>query len=488
MKKVDNIETHVSKFSKDKLITPAVFAGVTAIGVAGCYTGLLPELLDSRHVVSPPVLDNAVEGMVTINDGLRSTAPFIALGMAGMLTSQAVKARFNSKERMLNTLSNAEYSGVDDIVDSHDKTSRFSSVRKMIGGAAIISATLIMSTSGLEKEISNGPNRPVGALVSLLSDNDPSPLILLEESKLDEPSTISLMDSSIVSQKKMSAFIKEMSDSQASVAPFDKDFMKANGNSAMEFSIPDEIFEQASGVQLDQAYAAVPVIVDKGLGVHIGDSVAINDTLTNVVGVESGIAQQNRNIVILSDTDMKEKLRENTNDSYFGAVISGASLEDMSELMNRPEFDGLSVITREQFLENNKDFWSTNGTPIILILMGTIAILTGSTIAGQRRSALQRNAREIGMLNASGVGMKDIASIERRRAVRNSLYATAVAIPFGVGLNAAFNATVPGLSSAVDARGITVAAAVTGASSLIASGRSMKKFTKQLNLSQAVKG
>lgn len=488
MNKRINREKRQSKTSKEELIAPAVFAGITAVGAAGYYTGILPELLDSQHVINPSVIDGAVDGMVTVNEAIRQTSPIVALTMAGAIAAHALKARFSTKDRMLNKLSHIEYSGIDDIVDSNEKTSKISFLRKSIGGVAVLSATLIMSTSGLEKEITNGPNRPTEALVSTLSHNDSSPLVLLEESEVDRPSEISLMDSSIIPRKKMNAFIKKAGESQISVMPFSRDFMNVNGGSAMELSVPDEIFERAVSTEVDQDCSTVPVIVDQGLGAQVGDSVDINGTLAEVVRTESNIAQQNRNIVLLSDTDMKECLRENTDKAYFGAVISGSSIEAMNELMKDENFDGMSVITKKQFFENNKDFWSANGTPIILILMGSIAVLGGIAGAKQRSSALRRNAREIGMLNANGVSMDDIAAIERRRTLRESLYSTGVAVPLGIGMTAAFNASVPGLSASIDVRAVTVAAAITGASSLIASQRAVKGFSKHLDIPQAVKG
>ena len=161
MNKRINREKRSSNFSKEKLIAPVTFAGFAAIGAAGYYTGVLPELLDSQFSLNPPVLDGAVDGMIATNEGIRYAAPIVAAGMVGTVTAHALKARFNTKDRMLNKLSHVEYSGVDDIVDSNEKSSKFASVKKTLGGVAIVSATLIMSTTGLEKEISNGPIAPL---------------------------------------------------------------------------------------------------------------------------------------------------------------------------------------------------------------------------------------------------------------------------------------------------------------------------------------
>ena len=477
-----------NRISKEKLIAPAAAAGVTAIGAVGYYSGVLPELLDSQLSLNPRVLDGAVDGMVTVNETIRQSSPVIALSMIAMLTTHKLKAKVNPRQHTLDKLSHIEYSGIDDIVDSQEKKSKFTPIKKAVGGVALVSATLIMATTGLEKEVSNGPNRPTEAMIHFLSQEDSNPLILLEESESDTSSNLSLMAASSIPEQKMDKIIRKATSEGAQVAPFNRDFMSVNGRSAMEFSIPNEVFEAASDVEIDQSCSTVPVIVDSTLGAKAGEIIDINGTSAQVVKVESGIAQMNRNIVLLADTDMKDCLKEGTDNSYFGAVISGSSMESVSGLIEDNDLTGVSVITKEQFFENNRDFWRANGTPIILILMGSVAVLGGAAVANERRSALQRNAREIGMFNAAGVSMKDIQSIETRRALRESLYATALATPLGVGVSAAFNASVGGLSTSIDARGVAVAAVVTGASSLIASQRAVKGFSKQLDITQAVKG
>ena len=95
-------------------------------------------------------------------------------------------------------------------------------------------------------------------------------------------------------------------------------------------------------------------------------------------------------------------------------------------------------------------------TPLILQLILYIALFSGFAAAGERQSSLQRNSREIGMLNATGVDFAVLKAVERRRALRTTLKATLVAAPVMVPVAAAFNASELGVHIGVGVTEVTV--------------------------------
>src|SRR3989344_1419852 len=95
---------------------PLAAVSVTGLGVAGYYTGVLPDLMNTQIVPESSAIDGAVNAMVTANEGIRTAAPIGAIGMVAMGTYYSVAGHFNSKQNAINHLSRTEYSGIDDVV------------------------------------------------------------------------------------------------------------------------------------------------------------------------------------------------------------------------------------------------------------------------------------------------------------------------------------------------------------------------------------
>ena len=92
------------------------------------------------------------------------------------------------------------------------------------------------------------------------------------------------------------------------------------------------------------------------------------------------------------------------------------------------------------------------------------------------------------MLNAAGVSMKDIKKVETRRALSETLRATAVAAPLAPLVAAAFNAAEVGLKVGVGPREIFVGSSLTLVAKVVGARTAANKVEKSLDLSQAVKG
>lgn len=471
-------------------VAVAAATGLTTLG-AGYLAhkhGIDANILNSQIIPQPPTRPEVVDGMVAVNEGIRSAAPVVALGAFGTAAYFSITGRIGRKNRALNKLSKTEYSGVDDIqtlketetlVDhAKERVSKF----KKGAGIAALAIVLTSATSGVEHEVSNGPLRPIDAVASLISPGADDYTLILQ----DEKNTF--MDDSAVAPGSMQSIVTAGADAGMIIVPFSKELMNIDGKSALEVSLPDEVFESLAGVEVDDSCDTVPVIVDQTVGVPKGAITDINGIDVQVVSIKEDMAQMNRSIAIVSDTDMKECLQDGADSSYFGAFVQNGTPEAVKELLRENGASELSVVTEASFLENNRDFWRANGTPVLLQLIALIAIFGGLAAAGERKNALQRNVKEIGIMHAAGVDIGDIRAIEDRRALSETIRATIMAAPAVPVVAAAFNAAELGMKVGVGPRELAVGSMVTLGAKIVASRRAVKSFENNLDLSQAVKG
>lgn len=472
----------------DKLRTRTARVGVGATTVVGGYFAYkygVSDLLDTQFVPQPDTYPQVVEGMVAVNEGIRIAAPVVGMGMLSTALYFGAAGRLSKKEKTLNRLAKTEYSGVDDIASSdHSSSIIFERIKKFRTGigVAALGAVLTMSVSGVENDITNGSLRPIDAVTSQFVPDGESYHMLLQS----EGNTF--MDTSSIPKTQLDAVVLNGQAMGIDVIPFKKELMNINDTSAIELSVPDTAFTSLTSVEIDESCDTIPAIVDDTLGAKVGSTIDINGQSAQVVRVTDDAAQMNRSIAIVSDSDMN-CLKEDTDSSYYGAIIPGASAQDIEELLAF-DYDNrdIAVVSEADFKENNRDFWRANGTPIILILMGSIAILGGVAAANERKNALQRNIREIGMLNAAGVSMEDIKKVETRRALSETIRATMVAGPVAPLVAAAFNAAEVGLKVGVGPREVFVGGALTLAAKTIGARRAVDVIEKKIDLSQAVKG
>lgn len=473
---------------KNAAAATVIGAGTIVAGAAGYKYGILPDFLDTQIVPQPPTRSEVVEGMVVANEGIRAAAPVVALGAIATGMYYSVAGRLSAKNRALSKLSKTEYSGVDDIQHTYDRSTLTGRSKERVSrfrrGAGIAALAIVLSsaTSGVEHEVSNGPLRPIDAVAELLNAGDTDYSMILQ----DENNTF--MDDSVISPYAMREVVEKADSQGITVVPFTKDLMNVNGKSAIEISLPDQVFEELADVEIEDICKTVPVIVDETVGAEVGDTIDINGVDAQVVSVKNDMAQMNRSIAIVSDTDMKACLKDGLDSSYFGAFIPDITPEQAENLLSGTDLERADVVSEADFKENNRDFWRANGTPVLLQLIAYIAIFGGMAAAGERKSALQRNVKEIGIMHASGVDIKDIQAIENRRALSETFRATVLAAPAVPVVAAAFNAAELGMKVGAGPRELAVGSVITLGAKMIASRRAVKSFENNLELSQAVKG
>lgn len=456
--------------------------GLVAVVLAGAVLALggSADVLDPTEVAPRPgFVPGAVDALVAIVRAVRAVAPFVALVGLGVYFATRVLGALDPRRRTVARLARIEYSGIDQVSGRESSRGPVQWVRRQVRGTglAVLAVVLVGATSGIENEVTNGPLRPVEALTDTLADGRPITFVL-------QSPDITFMDDSAIEVARMDDLV---ADAPFPVIPFGKHLFNLDGRSALQLSIPDDAFEQLSGEAVSSSCVGRTVLVDDTVGSEVGDTISLNGTQLLVAGVLDGVAQMNRSIAILADSTVRDCVLHGTSSAVFGAIALTGDRDAVENVLVRARIEA-SAVTEAHFLEQNRDFWRANATPLILQLILYIALFSGFAAAGERQSALQRNIREIGMLNATGVDFRALQAIEMRRALSITVRATVLAAPLMVPVALAFNASELGVQIGVGLTEVSVGFSLTLIAMLAASRRALSQFRRRLDLPMAVKG
>ncbi len=453
---------------------------ITALWALLLTSPVRDTISDASVTPLPGFVRGAVDALVAVVNALRVVSPFIMVAALVMFGWFALVGNSSQRGRTLNRLSKTEYAGIDHVNGAGESGPRL--VRMVTSfvsgtGLAILAVVLVGATSGIEHEVTNGPLRPIDALTDLVGSGTAVSYVF-------QSPEITFMDDSSISVEEMDKFVVE---SPVPVMPFGKHLFNLDGMSGLELSVPQQAYERVAGITEPETCSGRTVIVDDTVGAQVGDTVDLNGVPLRVAKVEDGIAQMNRSIAILSDATVRDCILKDTSTAYFGALVVSTDLGQVTDAIEEAGLQA-SAVSAASFRENNRDFWRANATPLLLQLIIYIALFSGFAAAGERQSVLQRNSREIGMLNATGVDFGALKAIERRRALRTTIKATLIAAPLMVPVAAAFNASELGVQIGVGLTEVTVGFSLTLVAMLLASHRALGQFRRTLDLPLAVKG
>lgn len=464
---------------------------IAAIIVGLHWLGVDQNVVDWKLTPQPKSLSQVVDLLVSINQGLREAAPPLALAALAIILWFNVAGWSGGRQAVLNRMARAEFSGIDQLhktsntPSSRGRLPRWLSMRSFFAGTsvAVLAIILIGSTSGVESEVSNGPLRPIDSMLDVVAGPNPQPLLILQGPK------ITFMDDSLIDKPTMDRLVQDAPSQGLDMVPFGKHLFNINGKSGLEVSLPDEVFQRLGSSFRPRSCSEASAIVDDTVGASRDQWVSLNGVKVRVAAVRNDMAQMNRSIAILSDSDTRKCIQGGLSQSYFGAIVRTGTMSETEQAIDKAGLNGkVAVVSLADFKENNRNFWRANATPILLQLIAYIGLFCGFAAAGERRSILQRNIREIGMLNAAGVSFRTIRAIERRRAFRETFKALLIALPVMPLVAWAFNAAELGMKVGVGPREASVGFVITLAAKLFAGRRALTSFEKRLDLPQAVKG
>jgi hypothetical protein len=473
-------------------------AGVVGVGAlvfahrAGVDAQVISDIFDSKISPTPPVSEEIVDGFVAVNNGLRAVAPPVLLGGLGFRALQRWRSGADEHQAALEEMASIDYSGTDSLTDAPAvERKSFGRVRSAIGrvtagvGVAALTALFAGGSSGVEDEVSNGPLRPVEAVFDSYSVADSSRHIIVQSE------TSTFMGDSYIDTEAMDLLAAQAQTEGVTIVPFSKSLPEVDGRSGLVITMPDSMFGQQTGLaDTDPSCETVSVISDEATPVGIGETIDINGLEATVGAKIEDTAQMNRDVAIMSQSDFNNCVAGTEDPKYFGAIVSGEgageTVHQLSEELGVSEQS--VVITEEQFEQNNRSFWQKNGTPILLELIAYGGAIGAFAIASERRAAMQRHVREIGTMAAKGIDMARIRSIEVRRAMKDTAKATLIAAPLMPAMAALFNAAEQGLRVGVGLREVAVGYTVALAAKMTGSIRAVRKFGKNLDKAEAVRG
>lgn len=436
------------------------------------------RLADATITPLPGFVPGAVDALVAVTNGVRAVAPLITVGAVVAMVAVVIAGWGSERQAAINRLSTMDYTGIDHL-DRAPRGGLLATIRGWLTGTALATLAIVLvgATSGIEDEVTNGPLRPVDALIAQVSGG---PVSFVYQGP-----HITFMDDSTVSPDDIDQLAAA---SDAPVVPFGKHLFNLNGTSAIQLSVPDDVFAGLAGRPEPAGCDGRGIVVDDTVGAAVGETVTVNGIPFTVRGVADGIAQMNRSVAIVAESAVRRCVLGGTATGYFGALVATGDTEVVAADLGQAGLAELAAVSEADFKEENRDFWRANATPLLLQLILYLALFSGFAAAGERQSALQRTSREIGMLHAAGVDFAVLRAVEVRRALRTTLIATVLAAPLMVPVAAAFNASELGVQIGVGPIELAVGVSLTGTAMVLASLRSMRQFRRSLDLPLAVKG
>lgn len=478
--------------------------GATAAAAAGLLawrSGFNPadyvSAEEGKLVLQPEVVPSGINALIAANDAARNYAPYVAgAGLAGLATVYGL-SKTNERVGATYRMSNIDYDGAQNRGESSGTrkdrlgTRIKNGVGRTLAAGGIVgiaTAGMAAGASGLQEDIAEGGNRPVEALFdnfAEFADASGFENTYTQQNILLQEGGSHFMNDSAVERQQLDELSVVAAERGIAIIPFNKLLPNINdGNTdraAIVTSIPDAWFEEATGRSIDTSCDTVPVILGEATGKKAGEAVTINGIGAQVAAVVGGnIEQMNRDVGVVSDTDMRECLLLGHNEAAFGAVVLGGKVEEVQQLLEERGMGNLAeVISKEEFMQNNREFWDKNGTPLLLQMILEIGALGGAAMAALRSGQIQAGTRKMGALNALGVDQATFSRIELLRAGREAAWATAYGTPVALGLTAVSNALVTGLNAGVGPKEIAVGGALMLTAKGIGSARAVSKFGDQ---------
>lgn len=459
----------------------SLVATATAIGAAYKY-GM--PVFDAKIVPDVPVVPAVTEGIRQANDTIRTAAPGALIGGLGMQVYFKAKSLVTRNGKGVAEAARQEYRP-----DARaSRRNRFGILGKGLLLAAT-SATLIAAASGIEDEVSNGPNRPIAAVFGIANKYGNNPTLVAQDE------LAMFMNESFVSSADIAAVEGAIAEQGGLAAPIDTSFVQVRGGSVntpgLTLTVTAPVFEAIAGEQAadTDCEQPIPVIADAEVGVETGDQITLNEVPARVVAVTEDITSMNRaGIIAESDSFSRCVEREDPEvSSKFGVLVTGLETSEVKTALTDAELSHLSVLSEEQFTENNRSFWKNNGTPIILQLMTYLGAYAAVAIKSSKRASLEASSRQIGMLDAAGVRAKTLRSVETVRALKESTKAAGVAAVTAPAFAAVINAAEFGLKVGVGLREVAVGYLFTAAAKTFGARRAITRHFKANNTSEVLR-
>jgi hypothetical protein len=434
-----------------------------------------PHLQDQRIAQQMPFSEAAQHAVESIDDGL------VGVGEVGfpaaLLVIGGVKvgARHRKSWRAIDRLSSND-------MNNGQVDENASSWRRAAAKVSLISvagAGLGALTAGsVGTEITDGPGRPAEGLSKLVPGNEWAVQYL---------GTMPMTQSGI-GQKMTSAIEQKANERGVRVHPFDLNLgvLDYKGKTLTDLVAGVEV---PAGSPLkweaSQGCAVVPAMVDKAAGIPVGAELTANGVPIHVVAETTGMSAINRIGVVMDAKAEKACLKQDAEAPNHAitmetdhATAVGIVNEAKAEAGNQP----IAVESKQEYLEDSKDFWRANVKPITNILALASVTMAGVSMAGAMGSRLIRNRSGWATKLANGVTVNQLRATELLRSVKEGVVTSALGAALTFPGTMLVNTLESGLKTGVGFREVMIASSIGIVGAVLGGASKLRKISKLINV------
>lgn len=434
----DSIARQIEQVEHNSSIV-RIAVGVGFVAAAGAAIYGATQLDDARFAQQMPFSEQAQDAVNKIDDGL-AVAGMIGLpvALAGIGVVKLGASRSN-RLRSIDKRSSQEL--------SDDGYTRSNIVRRGLRQVAAGSMPVVVTasaavgalTAGIGTEITDGPGRPITAFASFA----PGQAMVTQF-----PGAMPMLESTL------SEDLTRRISSQSRRRGVEATTLQLGLNSVQNGS--QTLTGLTLGVQGDRLPSemragygcdTVPVLVDSSAGIDKGTHLKINGVDSVVVGEAKNISAINR-VGIVMDQEALERCVNKSETENSHAVVLDTDPETAGEILADAQGEQIDpetavVISKDEYLDNSKDFWRSNVKPITntLALVGLMTAFVA--MGGNVMSRMLRNRRELAAKLAAGESVNQFRITEIVRGAKDGVLGSTV----GVGLAAALTVPVNALES-----------------------------------------
>jgi hypothetical protein len=393
----------------------------------------------------------------------------VAAGAIGLVQ---VRARRNKRLAQMDTLSSGSHiTAVPN--GSKNKVSRTLTVSAAITTSAAALGGFIGS---IGTGVDTGNLRPIE---HVLEQANPGAQSIIGETADIEP-----MVQSNLSPRLQKAIEQEASDSNIIATPFDLNlgsYRYRNNGGGTELTIATPV---PAGSVLEPKFGCtdIPILIDNQARVPVGERIALDGVEAQVVGHIAGASSMNRIGVVTSSEALKNCIEQDPDAPDYGLMLNVSPdkakqlLAVANKIINAPA----AALSEQEYLGNSKQFWVDNVEALVGILALVSLGVAEVSMQGATRQRILQDRRYWAQTLSEGVSENFLRGTELLRAAKTGVGATVAGVVPAFGLTLLANTAIPGFSTGLGLREVSLGASVSTLGSLIGAGVSVIKPSKTI--------
>jgi len=469
---------HAAVHRHERRVGTYVGAAMLTAGLASGAAIAALEMSDSNHAVTQevPYVPEAQHAVNSIDGGL---ADFGAIAFPLALTTiGAVKvtARFNSKAKWLDQSSSKE-PHADGSNKGLGRRALQATLTSRLPAVPIAAAMFGAMTAGIATEVAEGPSRPIYALDQAI----PGKTMIVPYADL-----MPMAQGSLPSEAS-NKIVKAAAAHNVTARPFDLNLgvMKADGKEPATDLVLGMDLPKTSPAHWnpESDCRTIPVIIDAAAHVKTGSQIELSGFSAVVAGQTENTSAINRVGIIMDRPAVQHCLdRQELGMGTDHAVILDTDPATAHTILQEAHVAGTpaEVISKQQYIDNSKEFWVKNVKPITSVLeliAGGVAVVA---LVGSITARMERNRRELASRMARGFGVNLLRSAEVLRTAKEGVMASALGGAAAIPATMLVNATEMGFRAGVGVHELLVGAGVAMAS-VIGSLLPLSKLRKRID-------